>query len=84
MKTFTVRELDRKPAIVLNTCDREGAVRIRRRDGRSYTVRPDEPPARDVPWRCLIAEHRRRIARIFKEPLTKAQVQMADRLIAGE
>jgi hypothetical protein len=85
MKTFTVRELDRTPAVVLDACDREGAVRIRRRDGRSYTVRPDEPrEAGKVPWRRLVAEHRARIARIFPQPLSKAQVQLVDKLIAGE
>jgi hypothetical protein len=84
MKTFTVRELDRKPVAVLDTCDREGAVRVQRRDGRSYTVRPDAPLARKVPWRRLVAEHRARIARIFPEPLSKEQVRLVDQLIAGE
>jgi hypothetical protein len=46
MKTFTVRELDREPAAVLDACDREGAVRIRRRNGRTYTLRPEASPAR--------------------------------------
>jgi hypothetical protein len=36
MKTFTVRELDRQPAVVLDACDKEGVVRIRRRNGRSW------------------------------------------------
>ncbi len=84
MKIFTVRELDRKPAVVLDACDREGVIRIQRRDGRSYTVRPDEPPAHKVAWRRLVTEHRARIARIFPEPLSKAQVRLVDQLIAGE
>lgn len=84
MKTFTVRELDRQPAVVLEACDREGAARIQRRDGRSYTLRPDAPPARRVPWRRLVAEHRARIARIFPEPIGKEQAKAVDLLIAGE
>jgi hypothetical protein len=84
MKTFTVRELDREPAVVLAACEREGAVRIRRRDGRSYTVRPDAAATRKVAWRRLMAEHRGRIARIFPEPLPKAQVRLVDQLIGGE
>ncbi len=84
MKTFTVRDLDRKPAVVLDASDREGAVRIRRRDGRSYTVRPDRAPAGKVPWRRLVAEHRARIGRIFPEPLSQEQVRLVDQLIAGE
>jgi hypothetical protein len=84
MKTFTVRDLDRKPATVLDACDREGAVRIQRRNGRRYTVRPDEGTAQKVPWRKAFAEHRARIARIFPEPIPEEQVRVVDRLIAGE
>ena len=84
MRVFTVRELDRQPAVVLDTCDREGAVRVKRRDGRSYIVRPDAAAARKVPWRRLVAEHRARIARIFPEPLPEAQVRLVDLLVAGE
>jgi hypothetical protein len=84
MKTFTVRDLDRKPALVLDACDREGAVRIQRRDGRKYTVRPEEGAAQKVAWRKLVAEHRTRLARIFPEPLTKEQVRKVDELLGGE
>jgi hypothetical protein len=84
MKTFTVRDLDRKPATVLDACDREGAVQIQRRDGRRYTVRPDAGVAQKVPWRKAFAEHRARIARIFPEPIQEEQVRIVDRLIAGE
>jgi hypothetical protein len=84
MKTFTVRDLDRKPATVLDACDREGAVLIQRRDGRRYTVRPDAGSAQKVPWRKLFAEHRARIARIFPEPISKEQARVVDQLIAGE
>jgi hypothetical protein len=38
MKVFTVRELDRQPAAVLDACDREGLIRIRRQDGRTYRL----------------------------------------------
>jgi hypothetical protein len=40
MKTFTVRDLDRKPADVLLACDTEGVALIRSRSGRSYEIRP--------------------------------------------
>ena len=84
MKTFTVRDLDRQPATVLDACDREGAVRIQRRDGRRYTVRPEQGAGQKVPWRRLMAEHRTRIKRIFPMPLTQEQVRKVDQLIAGE
>ncbi len=84
MKTFTVREMDRKPAVVLDACDSEGAVRVKRRDGRTYTVRPEAPAAGKMPWTRLVAEHQAQVARIFPRPLNKAQVRLVDRLIAGE
>ena len=84
MKTFTVRDLDRKPGKVLDTCDREGMVRIQRRDGRRYTVRPEADPERKVEWVKWYAEHRARIKRIFPEPIPQEQVEAVDKLIAGE
>ena len=84
MKTYTVRDLDRKPATVLDACDREGVVRIQRRDGRRYTVRPEGGAAQKVPWKKAFAEHRARMKRIFPEPIPEEQVRILDRLIAGE
>ena len=80
MKTFTVRDLDRKPGKVLDTCDREGPVRIRRRNGRSYTLQPDGGPEyiTELPDFCA------RVAKIFPKPLTAKQTRLADKLIAGE
>ena len=80
MKTFTVRALDREPAAVLDTCDREGAVRIRRRDGRTYTVRPDSGPDRMT----AVPDIRVRLARLFPKPLTSEQTRRVDKLLAGE
>jgi hypothetical protein len=84
MKTYTVRDLDREPAKVLDACDQEGVVRIQRRDGRRYTVRPESGAAQKVPWQTAIAKHRARIKRIFPEPIPEEQVRAVDRLIAGE
>lgn len=84
MKTFTVRDLDRTPGAVLDACDKEGAVRIQRRDGRKYTVRPEGGGEQKVPWRRLLAEQRARTKRIFPEPIPQEQVEAVDKLIAGE
>ena len=84
MKTFTVRDLDRKPGEVLDACDKEGVVRVRRRDGRRYTLRPEEEPPRKVEWVKLWKEHRARIKKIFPKPIPQEQVDAVDRLIAGE
>ena len=80
VKTFTVRDLDRTPSVVLQACDLEGAARIRRRDGRTYTIRPDAGPGRIT----ALPEIRARLERVFPKPLTAEQVRRADKLIAGE
>ena len=41
MKTFTLRDLGCRAFAVLDVCDSEGAVRIRRRDGRQYIISPE-------------------------------------------
>ena len=84
MKTFTVRDLDRRPALVLEACDQEGEVRIRRRNGRQYSLRVADEPPRNVPWRKLVAAHRARLRKIFPEPLTRKQTRLVDQMLAGE
>jgi hypothetical protein len=80
MKTFTVRELDREPAVVLEACDREGAVKIRRRNGRTYTMRPDTGPDRIT----ALPDFKARTSKIFPKALTREQTRRADKLLAGE
>jgi len=80
MKTFTVRELDREPAAVLDACDREGAVQIRRRNGRTYTLRPEAGPDRIT----ALPDFRARIRKIFPKPILATQSRLADKLLAGE
>ena len=80
MKTFTVRELDRQPAVVLDACDRDGLVRIRRRDGRTYRVEPEHRP-RTIAAFPNFAQRRRRV---FPKALTRKQATALDKLLAGE
>lgn len=80
MKTFTVRELDRQPAVVLDACDREGLVRIRRRDGRTYHLEP-EHAAKAIEVVPDFASRRRRL---FPRVLTRQQTAALDKLLAGE
>lgn len=80
MKTFTVRELDRKPATVLDAADKEGVVCIRRRDGRRYSVRPEITTKKMT----SLPDFRSRLKKIFPKPIPASQVAEADRLIAGE
>jgi hypothetical protein len=80
MRTFTVRDLDREPSAVLDAADRHGAVRIKRRDGRTYSVRPEREDAKITSLPNFAG--RRKV--IFSKPIPAAQVQRVDKLIAGE
>ncbi len=80
MKTFTVRELDREPGVVLDAADKEGMVCIKRRDGRKYSLTPELSERKVVSLPDFAARRRT----IFKKTIPAAQVAMVDRLIAGE
>lgn len=80
MKTFTVRALDREPSAVLDACDREGAVRIKRRNGRTYTLRPDQGAERIT----SVPDIRGRLAKVFPKPILAVQSRLVDKLLAGE
>ncbi len=81
MQIFTVRQLDRETARVMEACDTYGAVKIKRRDGRTYT---------------LEAEHKKEftfnppdiMARLKKQfpgmKIGKKQAALADKLLRGE
>lgn len=81
MKTFTVRELDRQPAKILNTADLEGVVRIKRRNGKSYSLKPETLSSRRV---AALPDFRARIKKIFPKAISKSQARMFDKLLAGE
>ena len=81
MKTFTVRELDREPAAVLDAADKDGAVRIKRRDGRIYSVQPVASPSARI---SSIPDFAARRKAIFSRPIPVSQVKLVDKLIAGE
>jgi prevent-host-death family protein len=40
MKVYTLSEARRKFASVLDTAQKDGAVRVTRRDGRAFTIQP--------------------------------------------
>jgi hypothetical protein len=80
MKVFTVRELDRQPGAVLDAADKEGVARIKRRDGRTYTISP-ETVKRKI---TELPDFRARIKKIFAKPVSKSQAKLFDKLLAGE
>ncbi len=80
MKTFTVRELDRSPATVLDAAEADGAALVRRRDGRTYRVAPERRP--DGIGEMPDFDARRRQLGIPKIPA--AASRQVDRWLAGE
>ena len=80
MKTFTVRQMDREPATVLDAADKEGIVHIKRRDGRIYSVQPEARTQRVI----KLPDFRARRQAIFSKPIPAAHVRKVDKLIAGE
>ncbi len=87
MKTFTVRDLDRKPAEVLLACDTEGVALIRSRSGRSYEIRPAPEPFHNVDTGLLnqwLEQHKAWIATSKIPPLSAKKRAELERLIAGE
>ena len=80
MKTFTVRELDRVPNVVLDASDRDGAAKVRRRNGRTYTIRPDAGPDRITG----LPDFRARLAKTFPKQIPSSQSRLVDKLLAGE
>lgn len=79
---FTVRDLNRQLAKVLETCDRVGLIRIRSRKGGTYELRPEPKPAPTIkPGYPDFAARRRALGMPM---MTKAQSEQLDKLIAGE
>ena len=81
MKTFTVRQLDRETARVMEACDTYGSVRIRRRDGRSYTLEADHKKDVVINPPDIMARLKKQFGDVV---ISRKQAALADRLLAGE
>lgn len=79
---FTVRDLNRNPAKVLEACDRMGFIRIRSRKGTTYELRPEPSPASTPKPDYPDFAARRRALNM--PMMTKEQSEKLDKLIAGE
>jgi hypothetical protein len=85
MRTFTVRDLDRKPGEVLDTCEKEGVVQIRRRNGRTYTLKTDGPGKPKMAFSEWLKDIDRRRRRLFPRPImTAKEASEFDRLLSSE
>jgi hypothetical protein len=87
-QSFTLRDLNRQPAKVLAACDLHGTVRIRTRDGRSYSLKPEIPAAsRTAQVDSLVVRRqqlRQRLRAAGFVPPCPAEMERINRIIAGE
>jgi hypothetical protein len=81
MKTFTIRQIVRKPSAVFEACDREGKVRIQHRDGRAYMLHSEISKTAYIK---SVPDFPARIAKIFPKKLSAKQTEVFDRWLAGE
>ncbi len=81
VKTFTVRQLDRETAKVMEACDTYGSVRIKRRDGRTYTLEAEKKKTLMGSLPDFAARRRKIFGR---KVISEKQAALADKLLAGE
>ena len=81
MKTFTVRDLDRSPATVLEASRADGRVRIRERGGQTYLIIPEAALEKAI---AGLPDFPKRRRRIVNGVLSASTVQQLDKAIAGE
>lgn len=85
---FTVRDLNRQPATILRACDERGLVRIRTRDGRTYSLRVEktalQPDAEGAGFVERMQRHHARMKAAGHVPLPAKARARLNEIIAGE
>jgi hypothetical protein len=81
MKTFTVRDLDRRPNQVLEACDSYGEARIRCRDGRTYVIKTE---GKEVSSMSALPDFAARRSALFGKSASRSFAKKFDQAIASE
>ena len=81
MKTFTVRDLDRSPSIVLAASRMDGRARIRERGGHTYIITPEAVPQKQI---TALPDFSARRGRLFKGMFSTSTARQFDQAIASE
>jgi len=81
MKTFTVRDLDRSPGVVLEASRADGRARIRERGGRAYIITPEIMEGKPISGLPDFAKRRRLVC---DGVLSVRTVRQLDKALAGE
>lgn len=87
MRTFTVRDMDRRPSEILRACGAEGTVLIRSHTGRSYEIRPLQQIDAGAGASALeewLEGHEAWLKQSGIPSLSASELEKLDRLIAGE
>jgi hypothetical protein len=87
--TFTARDMNRQPAAILAAAERYGSVKIRRRDGREFTlaacVEPGPAKPKKLPdFDALYRRHREAGFRPPRPSERQRLNRLIDRTIAGQ
>lgn len=81
MKTFTVRDLDRIPGVVLEASRIDGRARVRERGGQSYLITPEASPQKRI---AQLPDFSGRRAGVFKHTLSEGFARKLDEAVSGE
>jgi hypothetical protein len=81
MKTFTIRDLDRSPGVVLDASRADGCVRIRERGGKTYLITPEAAPQKRM---SSLPDFSARRSKLLKGVLSPGFVRQLDSALAGE
>ena len=81
MKTFTVRDLDRRPNQVLEACDSYGEARIRCRDGRTYLIKTEEKAVSSI---STLPDFAARRHELFGRSASRSFAKKFDQALASE
>ena len=81
---FTVRDLNRQLARVLEAGDRMGMIRIRSRKGQTYELRARQPAKPDKDAKPAYPDFAARRRALGMPMMTRKQSEALDKLIAGE
>jgi hypothetical protein len=81
MKTFTVRDLDRRPNQVLEACDSYGEARIRCRDGRTYLIKTEEKAVSSI---SALPDFATRRHELFGRSASQSFAKKFDQALASE
>ena len=79
---FTVRDLNRHLAKVLEACNRVGSVRIKHRNGQAYQLTPAPPEPDEV--KPAYPDFAARRKALGMKMMTRAQRDKLDALIRGD